>query len=412
MNKHRVSLPHPALCGMALTFACFSLLGASACGSKDADGKGKSQASAELSVVSVTVHTVERRSFRRDIDLDGNLDPAERVLVAPSIPGVIRTVTKRAGDKIQKGELLVEVDPREVYVGTIQLRVSLASAKSQVRAANEVLARLDEPLGRLRRLFKEKAISKTELDQMEIPYVRAQAERDAGSRIIQNVQSELGIAYSKLSETKLTAPFDGYVVRRLADPGEMARPFPPTVVLVVTRNDPLYVQAEVNEEDVGSLRKGEKIPVTLDALPGQDALTGELEEIIPFVNPMTRSVTVRVRLPNPDGSLMPGMSAHMRLSLVPQEFLAVPEEAMATEALESRVSVFVVDKDGKARERRIRFGRSQDGWVSVLSGLRQGDRVVRTGHDRLLDGTPVKVEKTPAEAPQAASQRPGGGDAR
>ncbi|MDY0001094.1 MAG: efflux RND transporter periplasmic adaptor subunit [Polyangia bacterium] len=367
----------------------------------DKKGKDEGKSAMKLGAVPVTLHTVERRTFNRSIELEGNLDPAERILVAPSIPGVIRNVTKRAGDRITKGELLVEVDPKEVYVGTIQLRVSLASAEAQVRAASAILSRLEEPVSRLRRLYKAKAISKTDLDQIEIPYVRAREERDAGARIIQNVKSELGIAYSKLSETKLTAPFDGFVVRRLADPGETARPFPPTVVLVITKHDPLYVQAEVNEEDASSLRKSEKVAVYLDALPGRPPLPGILEEIIPYVNPMTRTVTIRVRVQNPKSELMPGMSARLKLDLAPIELLAIPRDALATEPLESRVSVFLVDSEQKARERRIRFGRSQDGYVAVLDGLTAGEKVVQKGHEQLLDGTPVTLSSAPAESAEA-----------
>lgn len=401
----RVSGTLPSTGGFFPGFASailFAALALSAC-ERRTPGGASSDTAPRVREIPVTLHTVGRRSFQRRLELEGNLDPAERILVAPSIPGVIRSVTKRAGDRITKGELLVEVDPKEVYVGTIGLRVNLATAEAQVRAASTVLARLEDPLKRLRRLYEAKAISKTELDQMEIPYVRAREERDAGSRIIQNVKNELGIAYSKLSETKITAPFDGYVVRRLADPGETARPFPPTVVLVITRHDPLYVQTEVNEEDVASLRKAAPVEVTLDALPGRPAVQGVLEEIIPYVNPMTRTVTVRVRVDNPKGELMPGMSARIRLDLAPQELLAVPQEALATEPLESRVSVFLVSDAQKAKERRIRFGRSQGGWVSVLEGLIAGERIVLTGHEQLLEGTPVTVNA--AEPARTASAK-------
>jgi len=353
--------------------------------SKLADGP-KSRA-----VVDVEVRTVSLHTFTRVLELEGTLDPAERVLVAPSVPGVIRKVTKRAGDPVKKGEVLVVVDPKEIYVGTIGLRVHLATARAKARAADAVLSRLAEPLERLRRLYRAKAISKTDLDKVEIPYVRAQAERDAARAVIGRVKGELGIAYSKLGDTKITAPFDGFVVRRLADPGEAARPFPPTVVLVVTRHDPLYVQAEVNEEDVGRLSRGQPVSVTCDALAHRPPISGVLEEIIPYVNPMTRTVTIRVRVDNKSGQLMPGMSATLKVTLKQRRSLAVPRGALATAPLENKVSVFVLGANERVREKTLRFGRSQGGWVAVLGGVSAGDRVVVKGHERLYDRSRVRV---------------------
>ncbi len=353
-------------------------------------------------VVDVHVRTIGTRVFRRTLELEGTLDPAERILVAPSVPGIIRKVTKRAGDPIKKGELLVQVDPKEVYVGTIQLRVHLASARAKAKASDAVLKRLKEPLTRLRRLYRAKAVSKPDLDKVEIPYVQARAERDAARSIIKRVQDELGIAYSKLGDTKLTAPFDGFVVRRLADPGEAARPFPPTVVLVITRHDPLYVQAELNEEDIGRVQKGQKVTVVCDSQAHRPPVTGVLEEIIPYVNPMTRTVTIRVRVDNKQGRLMPGMSATLKLSLEPRRTLAVPRSALATAPLDDKVSVFVLGADGRVREKTLRFGRSQGAWVAVLGGVTAGDRIVVKGHERLYDRSRVRVV---GRAPSARAAR-------
>ncbi len=392
-----------------LTIPLCLLLGLStAC--EDKNKHGVKTSAKPTGPIPVKVQAVTKHEFKRRLELEGNLEPAERILIAPSIPGVIRKITKRAGDRIKKGELLVQVDPKEVYVGTIQLRVSIASARAKAAAADEILAKLKDPLTRLRRLYKAKAISKAELDKMELPYVKARAERDAANRVIKKVNNELGIAYSKLSDTKILAPFDGFVVRRLVDPGETARPFPPTVVLVVTKHHPLYVQAEVNEDDIIRLKRGQTVAVHLDALLEEPVLKGTVEEIIPYVNPMTRTVTIRVRVDNKDGKLMPGMSARVTMDLAPRHLVAVPEAALATEPLERTVSVFVVDSQGRARERRIRFGRSQNGFVSVLQGLKGGERVVVAGHDRLVDKSKVTIESAdPAAAPRprTTAQREG-----
>lgn len=380
---------------LATSFLAASLV---SCGRSEGASKSASKATGPLPV---TVTPAARHTFSRTLEVEGNLEPAERILIAPSIPGVIRKITKRAGDRIHKGEVLLTVDPKEIYVGTIQLRVGLSSARARAQAAGQILTRLKEPLKRLRRLYHAGAISKTELDKIEIPFVRAKAERDASARVIRKMKGELGIAYSKLSETKIRAPFDGFVVRRLVDPGEVARAFPPTVALVITRHHPLYVQAEVGEQDIGRVRKGQRVPVTLDALPGAPPRSGVVEEIIPYVNPMTRTVTVRIRVSNADGVLMPGMSAHVSLRLRPRILLAIPVQALATEPMEERASVFVV-AHGVARERRIRFGRAQDGWLAVLSGLGARDSVVVTGHEPLVDGS--KVAATPAALPRSVSR--------
>ena len=398
--------PNPTIVARWLALPVPLLLLAAACSPKPPEAQAD-RASARDEVIPVETEVAAERDFDRVIEVDGTLEPSERVLIAPAIPGVIRTITKKPGSRVKKGELLVEVDPKEVYVGTIPLRVQLATAQAQTRAASEMLARLEEPLQRIRRLYQAKAVSRQELDQVEIPHLRAKVERDAAESVIGKVKGELEVAYSKLSETRILSPFDGFVVRRLADEGEAARAFPPTVVLVITRHDPLMVQAEVVEEEVTRLKLGQKIEVICEAVPSRGPFPGVLEEIIPYVNPMTRTATVRVKVSNPDARLMPGMTARIRAVLAPQRMLAVPQGALASEPLESRVSVFVVE-GGKARERKIRFGRQQGQWVSVIEGIRAGDRVVVKGHERLLDRSAVQA--TPAApAPPPPPSGPGAG---
>lgn len=341
-------------------------------------------------LVSVEVTTVASKTFKRSAVADATFEPSERVLVGPSIPGVIKEIRKKEGDTVKKGEVLVKVSPKEIYVQTIPLRANLAQARAQLEAFTKILETAKPSFDRAKKLAAEGVISKAKLEEVEIKYVTAVSKKKAAAYTVKKLEAELRRAYSKLGDTVLKAPFDGFVVRRLVDEGDIARPFPPTIVLVVTKHKPLVAVGQVAEHDLPNLKKDMPVTVTADAVPGRQ-FRGTLTSIRPQVDPVTRTSRIRVVLPNKDLAITPGMTGKLVFELPQVTVVAVQRKHLASKISEGKADVFVV-KGGKAEIRTLTLGAALDArWIEVKKGLSQGDTLVTRGFERLRPGDGVKV---------------------
>jgi RND family efflux transporter MFP subunit len=357
-------------------------------GCRDADGGSEKHPPRPRRV---KVRKISKKVFDRDAVVDVTFVPSERVLLGPSVPGRIRRINKKEGYRIKEGEVLVVVSPKEVYIQTIPLRAQLSAAMAKRDAADAVLEKLDEPYQRAKKLHSEGAISKVDLDEIAVKHTAAKAERDAAAKTAKKLRTELRRAYGKLADAKLRAPFDGFVVRRLADEGEVARPFPPTIVLVVTRHQPILAEGHVPEHVLVHIEKGIDVEVGVSVLPGK-SYSGKLTTIRPQIDPITRTAMVRVEVPNRDLSITPGMTGEMTIDLPDKRALAIRRSELAARPSEGKGQVFVVKK-GRVELRDIEIGSSLDvDWVEVLSGLKPGDTVASNEQSRLKPGdriTPV-----------------------
>ncbi len=362
--------------------------------------KGKKKASAALRI---QVWSATQRTFPSRLTLDATFAASRKVLVGPPIPGAITRITKHEGDRVKKGEVLVRVSPKEIYVQTIPLRSQLTAARAQAKAASDVLAKLAAPYRRAKRLYEEGVISKMKFDEIDIQYTTALAKKEAAETTAKRLKKELRRAYTKLSDTVLRAPFDGYVIRRLADEGDLARAFPPTIVLVLTKIDPIRVYAEVPETAMAALDVGTKVTVRADVIPGR-TWQGTIASIRPDVDRITRTAKVVVTLANADGKLLPGMSGSMEVVMPPIHTLAVRRSYLATRPAGRKAALFVVEK-GRARLRPIELGRSLDAeWVEVVGGLKDGELVAASGLDDLRDGLEVTTSPVADKQEQGAKR--------
>jgi len=356
-----------------------------ACGHRGAAAENRKN---KVGHIAVKIWKVVPRTFHRTLRLDGTLQPSKRVLIGPSIPGRITSITKQEGDRVKKGEVLVRVSPKEIYVQTIPLRAQIAAAQAQATAASTVIVKLKDPYERIKRLYKAGVISKLKLDRVEIQYTTAVAKKNAAMSTLVQLRKGLKRAYSKLSDTVLRAPFDGYVIRRLVDEGDTARAFPPTIVLVLAQIDPLYATAEVPSRYLSALHKGIKVRVQVDPLP-KKTIDGTIEAIRPDVDPITRTAQIRALLANHDRTMFPGMTARISVDLAPEQALAVRRSDLASKPVGHSSSVFVAVQ-GKARLRRVQLGRTMDAkWVEITKGVTQGDLLVVGDNRTLFDGAGI-----------------------
>jgi len=360
----------------------------------------------------VRVAEVVERKMTRSLELSGNILQSRKAALSPTVPGTIRQVHKREGDLVKKGEILVELDPRDFQLGVQQASAALSAARAGLAAAKTGLDGIEVQHQRFVDLRKENAVTKAEFEKIDTGYKVAQSQHEAAAAQARLAQVGLNAARKKLADTVARAPFDGVVTQRLLDPGEVVRMMPPSIVLVIMDIDPVNAEGQVAERDLGAIRERALVQVMVDALPGRH-FAGEVEVVVPFVDPGTRTAKVRVVIDNPEHELKPGMSATIRIDLAEQMLVLVPREAMTSPPIDGKGSVFSVDGEQRIHLREIVVDQSQQGpEVVVLSGLRPGERVVVAGAGGLSDGQQIRLSgKLPKSAADAAPTSPASTDA-
>lgn len=297
---------------------------------------------------------VEKRQVDDIVDWPGTVRSRSVANVAPKVMARILEVRVSAGTAVKQGDVVAVLDDRELRSRTEQARAALAAAEAQAGQA-------ETDLRRARILLQKQAATPQDLEAAE---VRAKAMR------AQAAQARDGLAEVQvlLGETIVRAPFDGVVAERLVDPGDMAAPGKPVVVI----HDPLSLrlEADVGERCSERLAVGQEILVRLESL--QRDIPARIEVIAPIADPQSRTFLIKAALP-PQPDLRAGIFGTVRVTCGTHPALLIPASAVRRTGQLESVRVLV---DGGARTRNVRTGKTYGDQVEGLSGLLEGEKVV------------------------------------
>lgn len=308
--------------------------------------------------VAVEAAPVEVDTVLEDIRAVGTLQPDESVVIAPEIAGRVDRIHFAEGDQVAQGDVLVELD-------ATTLRAELTKARSDLSLAES---------------NRERA---TTLAQRGTGTLRARDEAVAAHQV---AEADVALAQARLEKATIRAPFAGVIGLRAVSTGAYVTPG--TRIVELSKVDPIKVDFRVPELVLSSLRPGQPIRVTVDALPGR-TFEGEVYVIDPIVDENGRAVRLRARIPNAERLLMPGLFARVRIVVERREnAVLVPESAVFAEG--GRRLVYRV-VDGRAAATEVELGHRRPGRVEVVSGLAAGDIVVTAGHQQVRDGARVDV---------------------
>lgn len=351
---------------------------ASGCGEEEGDGATGGAPARPPAVVEIAL--VEAIPVGTTIEAVGTLDPSERVTIAAEIDGTITEVSFREGDAVAAlpgGErpVLFRLDD-----SILRLEVERAGAARDLAEARAGEARA--LLGRLERLAAEDAAPAAAVEDARLARTGAEA-------ALREAQAALGLAEERLSRATIRAPLDGRLGERSASSGQYVREGVALVDLVV--DDPLEVSFRVPERHAPALALGQPVRVSPDDGTGRE-LAGEVTFISPAADPSTRTIALRARLANPDRTLVAGGFARVRLQVrAPCPSRVIPEEAVVPRG--GGLFVYVVE-EGRARRVAVRLGERMPGRVEVVEGVSEGESVVRAGHQRIEDGSLVRVRSS------------------
>ena len=334
----------------------------------------------------MTIESMARPDFYQAI---GTVRSRNEVDVVPRIIARILEIKVRSGDSVKKGDVLAILDAKDlssvVSQGQDQLRAvtaSVGAAEEQVKAAKAALDMATRELERTRSLFEKNALAKRDYEQSITAFKQAEAgvqqaiqQRMAASAQAaaagQGIkQAEVGLGYATV-----LSPIDAIVAERLVDPGDLGNPA--SVMLRLFDPESLLLEVPVREALVQEVTLGATVTYSVPSLAR--TFEGSVREIVPSVDPHSRTFLVKVCIDNSAG-LMPGMFGTIRVPLKSEKkVIIVPESAIIkTGQLESVVEV----EGGRLLRRQIRSVDAGNGTREVVSGLKPGQIILKVGNSR------------------------------
>jgi RND family efflux transporter MFP subunit len=326
--------------------------------------------------------TVQPRDLSRTIIVTGPVEAIRTVSVSARTAGTLVSVLVEEGDRVRSGQLLAELDTREIA--------------AQLERANAVLANAENAFNRARDLRGGDLISESELDAARSAHDIAKADVELWS--------------ARLAFCRIAAPVSGVVTRKRVEEGNSVSTG--DELFTIADDSALVVRVQVSELDVVHLRPELPVSLRLDAYADRE-IGGHVRRIFPTADPASRLVPVEVQIdPRPAGvDARPGFLARVTFALEQRDdVLAVPAPAIGTSA--SGPYVYVVQADTLVR-RFVETGQTASGWVEVSRGLAAGETVVSSGQVNLRPGAPVRVtagDAAPADSGDEAGDVSPAGD--
>jgi membrane fusion protein (multidrug efflux system) len=323
-----------------------------------AEGAANGDGGGAPSVVTVAVAP---HRFTDGVRAIGTAQARESIVLTPKVSDTIRRLRFDSGDRVSRGQVLIEM-------GNVEQLADLEEARAESLVAQEELRRYQE-------LFDRGFASQARLDA-----VRASAEA---------ARARVGAGESRIADRTIVAPFAGVVGLRTASPGQFVSPGDEIGTLDDVSE--IKLDFDVPETRISSLTVGVEIVANAAAYPDR-TFTGHIANVDSRVDPTTRTVRVRAMLPNVDEALRPGMLMTVEVRANPRDALAIPEIAILDGA--DGTSVFRVARDGeilRAERVRVRIGQRSNGMAEILEGLAAGDQVITEGVQSARPDQPVSV---------------------
>lgn len=326
------------------------------------DDKKTTTTTTEEKIEMVKVVQLNTQTVSHTVEYQSTLQPFEEIHLAPATPGRIDMISVEAGDRITKGQLLVQMDRTQLHQAEIQLKNLATDYK------------------RFDTLQKVGSIAQQQYDQFMTQYEIAKS----------NVEF-------LRENTKLVAPFNGIVSGKYFEAGEMYASVPNTAagkaaILSLVQIDKLKAVLSMTENYFPVIKAGMPATLTSDIYPGKQ-FQGRITLVYPTINPTSRTFQVEITIDNHSGMLRPGMFARVTLSPGETEALLLP--ALAVLKMQgSNERYLFVEKDGVAHRVTVTLGQRYNDNVEVISDkLQKGDNIIISGQARLLDGMKVQVVK-------------------
>lgn len=313
----------------------------------------------------VTTTTIEETTFKHYIEVQGNVETDENIIIYPEYSGVLTAVYVEEGQRVSKGQRLAKIDDGGLGSQLAQLEAQASLAKTTYE--------------RQKRLWDQKIGS-------EIQYLEAKTNYDATQASVNQMKSQLG-------KTVITAPFSGVVDDIIAEQGQVVTPGQTAVIRLVNLSD-MYVNASIPESYLGKVNKGTDVLVDISSIG--ESYEGQIKQVGNFVNPDNRTFNVKVGIPNPDNKVKPNLIATVKINdYTAQNAIVIPQNVIQQNAAGDNIAFIYeskTDTTGVAKQVVLKTGMSQGDDVEITEGLKNGEILILDGARALRQDQKIRAK--------------------
>jgi len=332
-----------------------------------------------LAAAPVKVFEVKRQRISEKLLYTGLIEAWNKINITPDVGGKIAKIYVEEGDRVQKGQLLAELDTRAIRLQLEQAKAGYAVAEANHRDAQRNMERME-------RLKSENAVSQQQYEQLELAF-------DAADAQLQQARAALNLANHNLDVSIMKAPFRGVVASKNAEVGDVINPLmggfsPSSGVLTLMDFSQVKIEIEVSSQNIARIKKGMTALTRVDAFPDR-TFPGKVSIVNLTADPMTRKFGVRITVDNPDLSLRPNTFGQVTLEVITHEnSLVIPQIAV----LENKY-VFVAQDNNTVMRKEVTLGLQNTDMVEVVAGIDVGDLVVVDGNYGLEEGSKIEIKE-------------------
>ncbi len=313
----------------------------------------------------ITTLTVKEGVFNHYLELQGNVNTKQNLVIFPEYSGILTRVYVKEGQYVSKGQLLAKIDDGGLSQQLAQVQIQTGLAKTTYE--------------RQERLWKQKIGS-------EIQYLQAKSTHEAQQKAVSQIQKQI-------SKTMVRAPFSGTIDDVISEQGSVVAPGQSQLFRIVNLNN-MYIETDVPEHHLTTVTKGKLVEVNFPIL-GKTIINAKVRQAGNFINPANRTFKIEVAVPNKDKSIKPNLTAKLKVNDYTNNKAILILQSIISENAEGQQYVYTItDKnENKAKAKRVivTTGKTQGDYIEVLSGLTNGSEIINEGARSVKDGQEVKI---------------------
>ncbi len=317
----------------------------------------------------ITTFSTKETEFVHYLELHGNVQTKQNVLIYPEMAGLLEKVHVKEGQKVTKGQVLATIDD-----GGMQQQLAQAEASAELAKTT---------YERQKRLWDQKIGS-------EIQYLQTKTNYLSSKNVVDQMKKQLG-------KFEITAPFNGVIDDVIKDQGTIVAPGQGAEVFRIVNLDNMYIETDVPETYIQNVTKGKKVVVNFPILG--TSVDSKIRQAGNFINPANRTFSVEIAVPKNSKNVKPNLTAKLKINDYTNERAILIPLSIISENAQGKQYVYVVSNRqkngevvfGKVQQRIIRTGKTQGDVIEVLEGLKLGDEIVLEGARSVKNGQEVKI---------------------
>lgn len=330
------------------------------------------------------------------LNASGYVTPRRKATVAAKITGRVKEIFVDEGSLVKEGQILAILDESDAKAAVERARWAKQVVEASLKGTKAKLEEAEKNLQRGNELVKSGFLDEQSFDKLNSDFIYLKGQYESQLKAIEEAEAAVKVAERDLENCKVTAPFDGVVISKDAQPGEMVSPFSAgggftrTGIITIVDMKSLEIEVDVSESSLSKIFENQKVWAVLDAYPNIK-FSGKVRTVIPSADRQKATVKVRITFDKSDPKILPDMG--IRVSFLEEgkdlSGIFIPKSSLLEEGEKSFSFIF---NDGRLEKRELKTGEETESEIQILAGLKEGELIALNPPENIKDRTKAKAK--------------------